>query len=105
MSEERRGQLKTGKEWHLVECANPDNSLKEGSHLILETVKQYRPEELSPEELSEIRLLAFQLADEQATEPGKWRVDFNGPKVGTSAHFHAHIKLPKGQDKLARLVG
>ena len=101
----KRGKLTTGKDWHCVPCAKPDGGLIEGRHIILETVNQDRPDNLLPEELTELRLLAFKLADELASEPGRWRVDFNGPNVATSAHFHAHIKLPAGQDKLARLVG
>ncbi len=105
MEEIRRGRLTNGKEWHIMLCRNPDSNLKEGTHLILEGVGQPTPADLTPEELDELRLLAFRLADELAYEPGRWRVDFNGPAVATQRHFHAHIKLPRGQDKLTRLVG
>lgn len=95
----------TGREWHLVECARPDSNLKEGKHFILEVVGQPPAKELTHPELTELRILAFQLADELASGPGRWRVDFNGEAVGTRPHFHCHIKLPKGADKLAQLVG
>lgn len=101
----RCGKLSTGRDWHLVFCTNPDRNLIEGEHLILECVGQPAPHELTPEELQEIRLLAFKLADELASKSGWWRVDFNGPAQATQRHFHAHIKLPSGNDKLARLVG
>lgn len=101
----RKGTLSSGREWHIMVCRKPDSNLVEGRHLILEGVGQPTPEQLSPEELTELRLLTFKLAEEFASEPGKWRVDFNGPNVATQPFFHAHIKLPAGKDKLARLVG
>lgn len=104
-SEVYRGVLGSGREWHLVVCAKPDAALVEGKHLILEGVGQPTPGDLSLEELNELRLLAFQIAEQYANEPGRWRVDFNGPAAATQKHFHAHIKLPAGQDKLSRLVG
>jgi len=91
--------------WHVLQCAKPDTNLKEGRHLILEGVNQPAPNDLTTEELTEFRVLTFTLAEEFASEPGRWRIDFNGPAVATQKHFHAHIKLPAGQDKLARLVG
>jgi len=99
------GSLSTGLKWHLVLSAKPDSNLIEGRHLILEGVDQQSPNEISPDELGELRLLAFRLAEKFASEPGHWRLDFNGPAISTQKHFHAHIKLPKGKDKLARLVG
>lgn len=104
--EVRTGRLLLGtREWHLVTCRNPDGNLISGKHLILEGVGQPTPDDLTLEELRELRLLAFDLAEELASEPGRWRVDFNGPTTATQRHFHAHIKLPAGNDKLARLVG
>lgn len=100
-----RGALATGREWHLVVCARPDADLVAGRHLILECVGQPTPAELTPAELNELRLLAFQLAEQYASEPGRWRVDFNGPTVAVRGHFHAHLKLPAGTDQLTRLVG
>ena len=99
------GRLSTGRKWHLVTCTGPDSNLIEGQHLILEGVDQPTPDEFVIDELNEMRIFAFKLAEELASEPGRWRVDFNGPAVATQKHFHAHIKLPKGKDKLARLVG
>ena len=101
----RRGQLTTGREWHLIPCRKPDANLVEGKHLILEGVGQPTPEQLTAEELAELQLLTFRLAEELASKPGRWRVDFNGPGAAERAWFHAHIKLPAGQDKLARLTG
>jgi hypothetical protein len=108
MSDEKemeKGTLSSGREWHLVLCREPDVNLVNGRHLILEGVGQPTPDQLIPKELAEIRLLTFKLAEELASEPGRWRVDFNGPSVATQKHFHAHIKLPAGGDKLSRLVG
>lgn len=99
------GALSSKREWQLVVCAKPDERLVDGRHLILVGAGQPTPEELTPEELREFRLLAFDLAEAFASEPGRWRVDFNGPGVATRPHIHIHIKLPAGGDKLARLVG
>lgn len=104
-SEIRIDELSTGRKWHLVMCAKPDNDLIEGKHFILEGLGQPTPDDLTRKELNELRLLAFDLADELASEPGRWRVDFNGSTVATQRHFHAHLKLPAGNDRLARLVG
>ncbi len=101
----RNGCLSTGRAWHVVPCAKPDNGIKEGKHLILEGLNQPTPDELTPDELAEFRMLAFSLAEELAVEPGRWRVDANGPKIATRSHLHFHLKLPAGNDKLARLVG
>ena len=105
MPEIKAGVLTTGKKWHIVLCAKPDSNLIEGKHLILECVDQLKPDQLTLGELTELRLIAFQVAEELATEPGRWRLDFNGPAAAIRGHFHAHIKLPSGQDKLARLAG
>lgn len=99
------GYLSSGRAWHVVLCAKPDNGIKEGKHLILEGVGQPTPKELTPAELKEFHLLAFELAEKLAIESGRWRVDANGPGVATSNHLHFHLKLPAGSDKLARLVG
>lgn len=102
----QRGKLLcSGRPWHVVVCARPDSKLNQGKHLIIEMVEQNQPKDLSEEELTELRLLTFSLAEEMAEKPGRWRVDFNGPAVCTSPHWHAHIKLPFGDDKLAQLVG
>lgn len=100
-----KSTLTTGREWHLITCRKPDSSIKEGKHLILEGVGQPTFDELSAKEKQELQLLTFDLAEELASEPGRWRVDFNGPGVCTRPHWHAHIKLPAGQDELPRLVG
>lgn len=99
------GALSSGRRWHVVDCAKPDNGIKEGKHLILEGIGQPRPEDITLPELIEFRALAFSLAEGLAIEPGRWRVDANGPKIATRSHLHFHIKLPAGSDKLARLVG
>lgn len=101
----KTGALSSGREWHIVPCAKPDSGIKEGEHLILEGVGQPTPEDLTLPELIEFRTLAFSLAEELAIEPGRWRVDANGPRVATQSHLHFHIKLPAGSDKLSRLVG
>lgn len=105
MEEVERGKLCGGREWHLIKCRKPDSDLREGEHLILECVGQPAQEELALAELAEFRILAFLLADRFASEKGRWRVDFNGPALATRPWLHAHIKLPAGKDKLARLVG
>ena len=99
------GTLKSGRNWHVVLCRKPDVSLIEGRHLILECDGQTSPDDLTPEELSEFRLLAFIIAEKNATTPGRWRVDSNGPTMSSRSHLHAHIKLPDGKDELSRLVG
>ncbi|MCX6722148.1 MAG: hypothetical protein NTY04_03080 [Candidatus Staskawiczbacteria bacterium] len=73
--------------------------------MILELGRQLKWAGLTQEERSELRLLAFALAEKLACEPGRYRVDANGPAIGTNPHFHMHIKLPAGDDELARLVG
>lgn len=105
MDEIKVGTLSSGRKWHVVECRKPDNGIKEGKHLMLEGVGQPAPEDFTQEELKEFRLLAFSLAEELAIEPGRWRVDANGPKIATRSHLHYHLKFPAGSDKLARLVG
>ena len=100
-----KGKLSTSREWRLILSESSDHNLKEGKHFILEVVGQLTPAELTLQELNELRLLVFKLAEQLATETGRWRVDFNGPAVATAKHWHAHIKLPAGKDKLERLVG
>ena len=97
--------ISSGRPWHIVQCARPDSHIKEGRHLILEMTEQLTAKELTVEELEELCKMTFNMAQELASEPDRWRVDFNGPALVTRKHWHAHIKLPAGADELARLVG
>lgn len=106
MADVETGALKNNRPWRLVECDAPNAAIKEGKHLILTLEREGKPpEDATREELDEFRLLAFDLAEKYASEPGKWRTCFNGPAAAKrKGHWHCHLLLPKGSDELPRLV-
>ena len=111
-----RGQLASGRLWHVVHSHKKNSRIVEGEHLILEGVGSPVPHDpgsteenmLTQEEDNELCLLAPELAQRLSSRPGfnpkAWRTIRNGPECSTAKHWHTHILLPKGSDRLARVV-
>jgi len=110
------GQLASGRLWHVVHSHRKNSRIVEGEHLILEGVGSPLPYDAEPKEANkltrqeeeELCLLAPELAQRLSSRPGfnpkAWRTIRNGPQCSTAKHWHTHILLPKGKDKLVRVV-
>lgn len=101
MSEENKatGVLLNGRRWKLVESGK--SAVIKGRHLIL----LFEDESTGSEkEMMEMMTVAMQLAWENVIENGRYRIAVNGPNVAKAKHFHIHLIIPAGEDKLPRLV-
>ena len=95
----KKGKFGHDKMWELVESRR--KAVKEGMHFILHPIGDPK---LTSEEKKELLSIAFDLANEYAVQPGRYRIALNGPGQATQATFHIHLIFPAGSDELPRIV-
>lgn len=93
-------------EW--VFAISNKESTTDGQHwtLCVEKDKEkIKKENLSQDDILELMDLALKFAELKAPD-SKYRIAVNGHALSSdrNKHFHIHIILPKGKDKLPRLV-
>jgi len=94
------GFLNNGEGWEMIESRK--SCVAEGSHFVLQFVDL--KEDPSDDEIAEMMAVAIFLAKDIMVEDGRWKVALNGEEESTRKHFHVHIIIPVGDDKLPRWV-
>jgi diadenosine tetraphosphate (Ap4A) HIT family hydrolase len=109
------GYLRTGRMWALVESAKKAIPRDRGYHLILQVPRNkncpgenaYQREELKPEEIAELWLVAEMHANEFSRlhgRPGYYRIECNGSMAGSNNYLHFHIITGKDGVNFRRCV-
>lgn len=96
------GRLRSGRTWSLVESSTKAISPDRGRHLILQVPhyidspdgNPYHRDELKPEEMAELWLVAEVHAKDFSKwdgRPSYYRIECNGPAAANNPHLHFHI--------------
>jgi len=99
------GAVDLGREFRIVESRKKAPGLVTGRHCIAHFPGTEKGIPDLPEaDVLGLFLKTFEYAHHHAGERGRFRVGYNGLKIGRNNHFHVHAMLPSSDDQLPRLV-
>jgi len=78
------------------------SAVTKGKHFILQLKNLER--EATKEEVIEALKIAYEYAEDNCFEKGRYRIAMSGAGERHRGNFHIHIILPKDDDELIRIV-
>lgn len=100
------GVLSSGRVWEVVEGRTSAVPEGRGKHYILHFPGDPPRQEVPASDLREGLGLAIELGEQlsQPICPGRYRLEYNGPRAGSQQHFHVHIICVAEDFKIRRCV-